>query len=97
MRKLQSCRGETLTETLAAILIVVLSSIMLVTMSLGAVRINRTAAALDETLRQQQEEAERQLTGESAVVAAGPYSYEVQETGGDGELASYTLVKEAAP
>ena len=48
--KLASRRGETLTETLVAILVVALSSVILATMIGAASRMNKTAMEKDEQL-----------------------------------------------
>ena len=60
MGKLSNSRGETLTETLVAILIAVLASMMLLTAAIAASNLNRAAAAADADLRAQQEVVERQ-------------------------------------
>ena len=60
MGKLSNSRGETLTETLVAILIAVRASMMLLTAAIAASNINRAAAAADADLRAQQEVVERQ-------------------------------------
>ncbi|MEG2176815.1 MAG: type II secretion system protein, partial [Oscillibacter sp.] len=62
-RKLRARRGETLTETLAAILIVSLASVVLMTLVVTAARINRRAGEGDKTFRQEQAVAEGQAPG----------------------------------
>lgn len=59
-KKLKACRGETLTETLAAILMVALSAVVLCTLAVTAARINRAAGEGDARFRQNQAVVERQ-------------------------------------
>jgi len=87
-------RGETLVETLAAILIVTLSSIVLVTAAVTAARINRGAAQRDAALEAEIRTAEEQAAGTAGVVGveedgSKKGTYSVFYYGGDGTLASY--------
>ena len=52
-------RGETLVETLAAILVVSLTSVFLLTSIMAAQRVNRRAGEADEQLRLEQDVVER--------------------------------------
>lgn len=101
--KLKSARGETLTETLAAILVVSLSAVVLTAMSVTSVHINRAADEADRQFREEVLAAELQEAGESgtaraAVTAPGlSYHYTVRITGGEGRLASYAPGTEGTP
>lgn len=90
-------RGETITETLAAILIVTLSTLVLVTLALTAVRFNRTAAEADQRLQAEQVAAENHADGAPGTVTLrGDHidcTYNVSYTGGDGALTSYEKEK----
>ena len=55
MRAKRTSRGETLVETLAAILVVSLTSVFLITSIMAAPRVNRWAGAADEQLRLEQD------------------------------------------
>ena len=87
-------KGETLVETLAAILIASLSTMMLL-------KINRSAASSDESFLQQQYTAEQQGTDENrssvTIKSAGNSqvygTYDVDHYGKDGELQSYVLIQ----
>lgn len=108
MDKLQSRRGETLVETLAAILIVSLASVVLLTMAVTTVRVTRAAREADRAFQAEVEaaEAQRSAAGTGTVtvrVKGGPaYTYEVtryRAAGGTGEappLTSYTA-REGTP
>lgn len=94
--KLRSHRGETLTETLAAILIVSLASVVLMTLVVAASRINRTAGAGDKVFRAEQAVAEVQASGaDGTVTLAGDVrgEYAVKFFGGAGALTSYSYQK----
>lgn len=62
-KKPRKCRGETLTETLAAILLVTLSATVLCTLVVTAARINRAAGEGDARFRQNQAAVERRRAG----------------------------------
>lgn len=99
MQKLLDRRGETLVETLAAILIVSMSSALLLAAAAAASRMNQAVRAADEQLRQEQAAAERQeqSAGDCVTVrtdAGKTYSYQIDRTGGSGELRSYVLAEE---
>lgn len=99
--KLRSRRGETLTETLAAVLIVALSSVVMLTMTMSALRIDQAAEEMDRQLQEEQAAAERQDVWElrqvEVRVGGNTYAYEVHRTGGGGKLASYAYVREETP
>ncbi len=61
MKKLLGSRGETMTETLAAILIVAMSAVILATMTTVSVRITRSANAASAELYEQISAAESDL------------------------------------
>lgn len=93
-------KGETLVETLAAILIASLSTMMLLTATITASKINRSAASSDESFLQQYT-AEQQGTDENrssvTIKSAGNSqvygTYDVDHYGKDGELQSYVLIQ----
>ncbi len=101
LEKLRGVRGETLTETLAAILIVTLSAVVLTGMAVGAVRLNRAAGTADAAYRLEVEAAERQASGSPGTVTVAEggrrYVYDVTVTGGEETLASYAPAGEGAP
>lgn len=69
MRKRLGNRGETLIETLAAILIAAMASMMLMTAVAVSSKLNRAAQEADAALRLSQEAAElRQSAGEEDTV-----------------------------
>lgn len=86
--KLRSRRGETLTETLVALLVVALASVILATMIGTATRINAAAIQRDETLCQAVTAME---TGTEAVATDGTVTVNIN--GGsvnfDGNYYSY--------
>lgn len=88
-------RGETLVETLAAILIISLSSAFLLTASMAASRINQSARTSDEQLRKEQTAAEEQTVHHLGTVTVqtdgSTYAYRVNQTGDDAELRTYTV------
>ncbi|MEG2037021.1 MAG: hypothetical protein RRZ93_03445 [Ruthenibacterium sp.] len=91
-KRLRSRAGETLVETLSALLIIVFSSLILMTMSMTAANINRQTAEADKRFREELLTAEKG-GGESektvTILSGGKrYSYEVLYAGGDG-LCSY--------
>lgn len=94
-------KGETLVETLAAILIASLSTMMLLTATITASKINRSAASSDESFLQQQYTAEQQGTDENrssvTIKSAGNSqvygTYDVDHYGKDGKLQSYVLIQ----
>ncbi len=104
--KLTSRRGETLTETLAGILIVGLASAVLAGMVAASARMNSAAAAADAALYEAVTKAEKgdsagSGTAEAEVtVAVGSESHTFPSVlCGDEEipLYSYRFQKEAAP
>ena len=93
MVKKRSKRGETLVETLAAILIVVLTSTFFLTATLTTAKINRSARTADDTLRVAQEQVEQRQNGRQGSVkiktAAGTAEYNVTFYGASEKLQSY--------
>ena len=74
MKKLLGSRGETMTETLAAILIVAMSAVILATMTAVSVRITRSANAASAELYTQISAAESDLlldTGTAEITMGG--------------------------
>ena len=67
-------RGETLVETLAAILVVSLTSVFLLTSVMAAQRVNRRAGEGDEQLRLEQDVVERRSDGKQSTVQIGKQS-----------------------
>ena len=80
-------RGETLVETLAAILVVSLTSVFLLTSVMAAQRVNRRAGEGDEQLRLEQDVVERRSDGKQSTVQIGKQST-VQSGGG-----SYPVIR----
>ena len=68
LKRLRSKRGETLVETLAAILVFSLASIMLFSMLSSAADINRTVQETREKNEQELESIERQTGGTAGSV-----------------------------
>lgn len=103
-RKLRSRRGETLVETLAAILIVTLSSMALLAMLSAAARINTAAGAADAAFRTALTAAESRaaaLEGGPVELTVDAYSYDVHFYGeaadpdaGEAGLRAYALAPE---
>jgi len=91
-------RGETLIETLVAILVITLSALLLATVTTGSVRINAAAREKDSAFRQELENAETGTRSESGTVtlrdaggaSLGSYSV-LYSAGGDGALTSYRM------
>ena len=66
IRKLKSKAGESLVESMAAILIFTLSSIALLSMISASADINRTAKVADEQFQKQKEESEKNGTAKGS-------------------------------
>ena len=77
MRAKRTSRGETLVETLAAILVVSLPSVFLLTSVMAAQRVNRQAGEGDEQLRLEQDVVERRENGKAGTVQVGSSRYDV--------------------
>ena len=69
--KLHGCAGDTLVETLAAILIVALSSVMLLSAAAAAANINKQIKEADAEYAEQVSVAESMSAGGSSAGAAG--------------------------
>ncbi len=111
-KKIKNCSGETLVETLASILIGSLSVILLVSMIMASVSINRKAEKYDEEYYSKLNGAERQDAGDiytpevasgKAVVtisvkdeALSPVDIEVTCYGGEG-VCSYAKKETTGP
>lgn len=96
--KLRSRKGETLTETLVALLIVGLSSVVLASMIGAASRMGIQAAERDEELREEISAAEtRTGSGQSGDVTVKidgtDINFPVSYYGEEGKLHSYQYVK----
>lgn len=91
IKKLRSNRGETLTETLAAILILTLSSLVLLTMTVTAVRINRMAGQSDKTFHAEIAAVETQQSPGTGKIEISGYKYDVVLYGTGGGLTAYGL------
>lgn len=94
-RKPRTKRGETLVETLVAILIVVLTSMFFLTTTITIAKINTKTRTADSSLRQEQIVAERQKdessSGQVEIKANGKTTqYDVTFYGKAGDLQSYT-------
>lgn len=93
MDKLRSRRGETLIETLAAILVVVLTSTFFLTAVIATGKINQTTGTSDDSLRTAQESVEKKEIGTdgSITVTVGGKSttYDVEFYGDSDSLQGY--------
>lgn len=87
-------RGETLVETLAAILVVSLTSVFLLTSVMAAQRVNRQAGEGDEQLRLEQDAVERRSDGKPGTVQIGSSRYDVIRYGEGKALQGYVLQSE---
>ena len=87
-------RGETLVETLAAILVVSLTSVFLLTSVMAAQRVNRQAGEADEQLRLEQDVVERRSDGKQSTVQIGSSQYDVIRYGEGEALQGYVLQRE---
>ena len=87
-------RGETLVETLAAILVVSLTSVFLLTSIMAAQRENRRAGEADEQLRLEQDAVERRENGKPGTVQVGSSQYGVIRYGEGEALQGYVLQSE---
>lgn len=87
-------RGETLVETLAAILVVSLTSVFLLTSIMAAQRVNRQAGEGDEQLRLEQDVVERRENGKPGTVQVGSSQYDVIRYGEGEALQGYVLQSE---
>lgn len=95
-KKILSSRGETLVETLAAILIAALASLMLTYSAVAATRINKAAESADERYAADIMAAEAMTpdteAGSGTLHAAGnsvDYTFQVDFFGGNGHLTSF--------
>jgi Tfp pilus assembly protein PilV len=94
-RKISSKAGETLIETLVAVLVVALSSIILVTMTVTASHLNAAARTADQAFYAELSAAESG-TGSTATGTitvswtTGSQSFSVDFVGSGSELKSYT-------
>lgn len=91
MNKKRLQKGETLTETLAAILISALSSALLLTAVMTSSKVNKQTEEADLALREQQLAAEEQINGKPDTVRVGRDSCPVLRYGEDGQLQTYIL------
>ena len=96
MRKIKSGSGETLVETLAAILLIAVTSAAFLQMALSSVRGSAAAKQADSLFRQSLSAAERQETGAgtgSVTVDGRTYAVDYYSAGGaggsGGRLVSY--------
>ena len=95
MTKLRAKRGETLVETLVAILIVTLTSLFFLTAVTATVKINRAANTADDSLRTAQEAVETQQNAQDGKVTVTvdnrTRDYEVTDYGDSSDLQGYVL------
>lgn len=93
-KKLRSRRGETLTETLAAVLLVGLASVVLASMIGAASHIRAQALEQDASLYQEIASAEsRTGAGSSGFVKVDGEQFDVTYYGEEGQLRSYAYEK----
>lgn len=96
-RKLRSQRGETLLESIVAILVIVFSGLTLFFSITTAARVNHAATIADEAFVNELRAAEKQqgvMKGSIIIEAGGGedrIEVDVFYTGGEGELTSYKL------
>lgn len=95
MAKPRAKRGETLVETLAAILIVTLTSLFFLTSVIAAVKINRAASVADDSLRVAQEAVETKKNAQDSTITVTVGSktreYDVTTYGDSSDLQGYVL------
>lgn len=97
MKKLSSKKGETLVESLVAILVFTLSSVMLFTMITAATNLNRAAAEADQRYRDEMVYAEQaedlvrdgDLSLAYGINGKGSVTFSLEES--DVELCSYNV------
>ncbi len=93
-------KGETILETLVAILIITFSSIMLVNLTLTATKINKVVEQEDSQFREDLMVAEQALTGTNGEVTiesdGSTYTYDVEYYGKDDGLYSYRALNGGA-
>lgn len=86
-------KGETILETLIAILIITFSSVMLVNLTLTATRMNKDTEQEDNKFREDlmdAEKAESGTNGDVTISSGGSsYTYQVEYFGKDNGLYSY--------
>ncbi|MDO4271209.1 MAG: hypothetical protein Q4C72_09855 [Eubacteriales bacterium] len=91
-RKLQTRKGETLVETLVAILVMALGSTAFLTMVLAANKLNGTAGIEDAAYFAQLSTAETGAdTATAGAVTVDGDTVAVLVSGGEGELRSYRV------
>ena len=91
--KLSSGKGETLVETVVAVLVVALASVIFATMTLSASRLNAAAMDADEAFYSELSAVEQQTGTTSGTVTVSwdstSENFAVMITGADGELRGY--------
>lgn len=99
MRGKRASRGETLVETLAAILVVSLTSVFLLTSVMSARKVNDQAGESDQRFRLEMEAVERHENAQSGKIKIstprdGTSEYAVTVYGQDDALRGYELLPE---
>ncbi len=93
MKKKLSTKGETVIETLVAILILTISAMLLAEVSATSVRMNQKIETVDAKYRDELavvEKRESPQSGEVTITSGGnAYTYEVDFYGNEGNLTSY--------
>ena len=96
-KKLRACRGETLTETLVAVLLVGLASVVLASMIGVASRLSTQTAEQDAALYAEVTAAETRADGASGSMTVTVHgrseTFPVTYYGAEGELHSYMYRK----
>lgn len=94
----RASKGETLVETLVAIVIITFSAIILVNMTIASTNINRKVESSDTNFREElaaaeglQNPAKGQITAKSE---SGTYRYSVEYYGKEDGLRSYRIPSE---
>lgn len=94
MKKIRNSKGETLIETLVAIIILTVSAMLLAEVSASSIRINKQTGKIDTKYRDQLavvENRENPEPGEVTITNGGTtYTYQVEYYGDQVGLTSYT-------
>ena len=91
IKKLRANAGESLVETLVAILVLAIASASLATMIMSAMRLNEKADAAQQQLYAEIEIAENRAGTEADLIYVGSLEVAVEVSGAQDELRSYKL------
>ena len=93
----RASKGETLVETLVAIVIITFSAIILVNMTIASTNINRKVESSDTNFREELAAAEglqNPVDGQITIKGEKTYSYKVEYYGKEDGLRSYRIPSE---